>query len=89
MPQPLLFTPLSIRDLPLKNRVVVAPMHRDSAIKGVANDWHVMNAGRYAAGGAGLVMVESTKIERRGCGTVGDLGSGTMPWCPNSSALPI
>ncbi|MCX7275150.1 MAG: NADH:flavin oxidoreductase/NADH oxidase [Burkholderiales bacterium] len=33
-----------------------------------------MNAGRYAAGGAGLVIVESTKIERRGCGTVGDLG---------------
>jgi 2,4-dienoyl-CoA reductase-like NADH-dependent reductase (Old Yellow Enzyme family) len=33
-----------------------------------------MNAGRYAAGGAGLVMMESTKVERRGCGTVGDLG---------------
>ncbi|HMS80477.1 MAG TPA: NADH:flavin oxidoreductase/NADH oxidase [Burkholderiaceae bacterium] len=33
-----------------------------------------MNAGRFAAGGAGLVIVESTKIERRGCGTVGDLG---------------
>jgi 2,4-dienoyl-CoA reductase-like NADH-dependent reductase (Old Yellow Enzyme family) len=33
-----------------------------------------MNAGRYAAGGAGLVILESTKIERRGCGTVGDLG---------------
>jgi 2,4-dienoyl-CoA reductase-like NADH-dependent reductase (Old Yellow Enzyme family) len=33
-----------------------------------------MNAGRYAAGGAGLVIMESTKVERRGCGTVGDLG---------------
>jgi 2,4-dienoyl-CoA reductase-like NADH-dependent reductase (Old Yellow Enzyme family) len=33
-----------------------------------------MNAGRYASGGAGLVILESTKIERRGCGTVGDLG---------------
>ncbi len=74
MTQPLLFTPLSIRGLALKNRVVVAPMHQYSAIKGFATDWHVMNAGRYAAGGAGLVMVESTKIERRGCGTIGDLG---------------
>jgi 2,4-dienoyl-CoA reductase-like NADH-dependent reductase (Old Yellow Enzyme family) len=33
-----------------------------------------MNAGRYAAGGAGLVIMESTKVERRGCGTLGDLG---------------
>jgi 2,4-dienoyl-CoA reductase-like NADH-dependent reductase (Old Yellow Enzyme family) len=33
-----------------------------------------MNAGKFAAGGAGLVVVESTKLERRGCGTVGDLG---------------
>ena len=33
-----------------------------------------MSVGRYAAGGAGLVFVESTKVERRGCGTVGDLG---------------
>ncbi|HVB48412.1 MAG TPA: NADH:flavin oxidoreductase/NADH oxidase, partial [Burkholderiales bacterium] len=39
-----------------------------------AGDWHLMNAGRYAAGGAGLVILESTKVERRGCGTVGDLG---------------
>jgi 2,4-dienoyl-CoA reductase-like NADH-dependent reductase (Old Yellow Enzyme family) len=74
MTRPLLFTPLPIRGLTLKNRVVVAPMHQYSAIKGFATDWHIMNAGRYAAGGAGLVIVESTKIERRGCGTVGDLG---------------
>jgi 2,4-dienoyl-CoA reductase-like NADH-dependent reductase (Old Yellow Enzyme family) len=33
-----------------------------------------MNAGKFAAGGAGLVIVESTKVERRGCGTIGDLG---------------
>jgi 2,4-dienoyl-CoA reductase-like NADH-dependent reductase (Old Yellow Enzyme family) len=33
-----------------------------------------MNAGKFAAGGAGLVVVESTKVERRGCGTMGDLG---------------
>ncbi|MFA5913453.1 MAG: NADH:flavin oxidoreductase/NADH oxidase [Burkholderiales bacterium] len=74
MNQPLLFTPLRLRELELKNRVVVAPMHQYSAVNGFANDWHLMNAGRYAAGGAGLVILESTKIERRGCGTVGDLG---------------
>lgn len=74
MNQPMLFTPLTIRDLTLRNRVVVAPMHQYSAVKGFANDWHLMNAGRYAAGGAGLVIMESTKVERRGCGTLGDLG---------------
>lgn len=74
MAQPLLFTPLQIRDVTLKNRVVLAPMHQYASNQGFATDWHLMNAGKYAAGGCGLVMVESTKVERRGCGTVGDLG---------------
>jgi 2,4-dienoyl-CoA reductase-like NADH-dependent reductase (Old Yellow Enzyme family) len=70
----LLFSPVQLRDVTLKNRVVVAPMHQYSAVEGFATDWHLMNAGRFAAGGAGLVIMESTKVERRGCGTVGDLG---------------
>jgi 2,4-dienoyl-CoA reductase-like NADH-dependent reductase (Old Yellow Enzyme family) len=74
MAKNMLFSPLSIRDLILKNRVVVAPMHQYSAEDGLPTDWHLMNAGRFAAGGAGMVIVESTKVERRGCGTVGDLG---------------
>jgi 2,4-dienoyl-CoA reductase-like NADH-dependent reductase (Old Yellow Enzyme family) len=74
MAQPLLFTPLQIREVTLRNRVVLAPMHQYASNQGFATDWHLMNAGRYAAGGCGLVMVESTKVERRGCGTVGDLG---------------
>ncbi len=74
MAQPMLFTPLAIRDTTLPNRVVVAPMHQYAAVRGHATDWHLMNIGRFAAGGAGLVFIESTKVERRGCGTVGDLG---------------
>jgi 2,4-dienoyl-CoA reductase-like NADH-dependent reductase (Old Yellow Enzyme family) len=74
MSGPLLFTPMNIRDVALRNRIVVPPMHQYSAIKGFPTDWHLMNAGKFAAGGAGLVIVESTKVERRGCGTVGDLG---------------
>ena len=74
MSRPQLFSPLAIRGVTLPNRIVVAPMHQYSAERGFANDWHLMNAGRYAAGGAGFVMMESTKVERRGCGTVGDLG---------------
>lgn len=74
METPLLFQPMVIRDLTLKNRVVVAPMHQYAAVKGYPTDWHLMNAGRFAAGGAGLVFIESTKVERRGCGTAGDMG---------------
>lgn len=74
MPESLLFSPIKIRDLELRNRIVVPPMHQYSAVKGFPTDWHLMNAGKFAAGGAGLVIVESTKVERRGCGTVGDLG---------------
>src|SRR6516165_8382847 len=74
MPGTLLFTPLAIRDVKMRNRIVVPPMHQYSAVKGFPTDWHLMNAGKFAAGGAGLVVVESTKVERRGCGTVGDLG---------------
>lgn len=70
----LLFSPMTIRGVTLKNRIVVPPMHQYSAEQGFATDWHLMNAGKFAAGGAGLVIVESTKVERRGCGTVGDLG---------------
>jgi len=74
MGTPLLFQPIKIRDVMLKNRVVVAPMHQYAAVKGYPTDWHLMNAGRFAAGGAGLVFIESTKVERRGCGTAGDMG---------------
>ncbi|WP_454619263.1 NADH:flavin oxidoreductase/NADH oxidase [Bradyrhizobium cenepequi] len=74
MSDTLLFSPMTIRGITLKNRIVVPPMHQYSAVKGFPADWHLMNAGKFAAGGAGLVIVESTKVERRGCGTVGDLG---------------
>jgi 2,4-dienoyl-CoA reductase-like NADH-dependent reductase (Old Yellow Enzyme family) len=69
-----LFSPMTIRGMSLRNRIVVPPMHQYSAVKGFPTDWHLMNAGKFAAGGAGLVVVESTKVQRRGCGTVGDLG---------------
>ena len=87
MNAPLLFTPLAVRDLRLKNRVVVSPMHQYSAIKGFPTDWHLMNAGRYAAGGAGLVILESTKIERRGCGTEGDLGIWSDSFVPRLARI--
>jgi 2,4-dienoyl-CoA reductase-like NADH-dependent reductase (Old Yellow Enzyme family) len=69
----MLFTPIDLRDVRLRNRIVVPPLHQYSAQDGLPTDWHLMHLGRYAAGGAGLVFVESTKVERRGRGTLGDL----------------
>ncbi|MBA4489603.1 NADH:flavin oxidoreductase/NADH oxidase [Paracoccus sp. S1E-3] len=74
MTEILLFTPMHIRDVLLRNRIVTAPMHQYSAIGGFPTDWHMVNAGRWALGGAGMVMLESTKVEERGRGTIGDLG---------------
>ncbi len=83
MTQPLLFTPIELRSIILKNRIVVAPMHQYAAEKGFATDWHLMNAGKYAAGGAGFVMMESTKVARNGCGTVGDTALWDDKFIPN------
>src|SRR5690606_4598958 len=70
-----------------RNRIAVAPMHQYAAVDGYPTDWHLMNAGRYAAGGAGLMMIESTKVERRGCGTVGDLGIWDDAFVPHLKRL--
>jgi len=82
MTQPMLFTPLQLRSVNLRNRIVVAPMHQYAAEQGFATDWHLMNVGRFAAGGVGAVMMESTKVERRGAGTVGDLGLWSDAFVP-------
>ena len=87
MPNPMLFSPLELRDLTLKIRVVIAPMLQYSGIDGYPTDWHLMNAGRFAVGGAGLVFIESTKVERRGCGTIGDLGLWDDSYIPHFRKL--
>jgi 2,4-dienoyl-CoA reductase-like NADH-dependent reductase (Old Yellow Enzyme family) len=69
-----LFAGLTLRGLELKNRVVVSPMWQYAGRNGFPTDWHLMHLGRYADGGAGLVFQEGTTVERRGCGTLGDLG---------------
>ena len=70
----MLFSPLPIRGVTLKNRIVLSPMLQYCADNGHVNDWHLMHYGKFAAGGAGLVFVESTKVDPRGCSTPRDLG---------------
>jgi len=72
--QSVLFSPLRIRDVVLRNRVMVSPMAQYSAIDGSVQEWHFAHFAKFAIGGAGLVSMEATKVERRGLGTVGDMG---------------
>jgi 2,4-dienoyl-CoA reductase-like NADH-dependent reductase (Old Yellow Enzyme family) len=70
----LLFQPLTIRTVTLKNRIVVSPMCQYSAEDGFANDWHLVHLGSRAVGGAGLIMVEATAVTPEGRITPKDLG---------------
>jgi len=64
--RPLLFTPYTIRELTLKNRIVVSPMCQYASEDGSPVDWHYGHLGRYAIGGAGVVFYEETAVEARG-----------------------
>ena len=74
MTKPLLFTPITIREVTLKNRVVIAPMATYSAVDGIAQDFHFAHWGRLVLGGAGCVFVEATAVTDQGRITNGDLG---------------
>jgi 2,4-dienoyl-CoA reductase-like NADH-dependent reductase (Old Yellow Enzyme family) len=71
---PLLLQPLALRGLELRNRIVVSPMATYSAIDGFASDFHLAHLGRFALGGAGLVMTEATAVTQQGRITHGCLG---------------
>jgi 2,4-dienoyl-CoA reductase-like NADH-dependent reductase (Old Yellow Enzyme family) len=69
-----LFTPYTMRDVTLRNRIVVSPMCQYSCVDGFATDWHLVHLGSRAVGGAGLVIVEATAVEARGRISPQDLG---------------
>jgi len=63
---PPMFTPFRLRDLLLENRIVVSPMCQYSAEDGTPGDWHLVNLGSRAVGGAALVIAEMTDVSREG-----------------------
>jgi 2,4-dienoyl-CoA reductase-like NADH-dependent reductase (Old Yellow Enzyme family) len=69
-----LFSPLKIRDITFKNRIVVSPMCQYSCEDGFANDWHLVHLGSRAVGGAGLVIVEATGVTPDGRISPADMG---------------
>src|ERR1700741_3152833 len=69
-----LLSPLTIRRVNLRNRIVMSPMCQYIARDGFADDWHLVHLGSRAAGGVSLVMVEATAVTAQGRITPGDLG---------------
>lgn len=69
-----LFSPLTIKGITLKNRIVVSPMCQYSAVDGFANDWHLVNLGSRAVGGAALLFAEATGVSPEGRISPQDLG---------------
>jgi 2,4-dienoyl-CoA reductase-like NADH-dependent reductase (Old Yellow Enzyme family) len=74
VPEVDLLSPLAIRGVSLRNRIVMAPMCQYSAEGGMANDWHLVHLGSRAAGGAALVIVEASAVTPDGRITPGDVG---------------
>ena len=71
-----LLSPLTIREVTLRNRIVMSPMCQYSAEEGVASDWHLVHLGSRAVGGVALVMVEATAVTHDGRISLGDMESG-------------
>lgn len=69
-----LFSPLTIRDIILGNRIVVSPMCQYSSHDGMAGDWHLVHLGSRAVGGAGLVFTEAAAVSPEGRISPFDLG---------------
>jgi 2,4-dienoyl-CoA reductase-like NADH-dependent reductase (Old Yellow Enzyme family) len=65
---------MQLRGITVRNRIVISPMCQYSAEDGFANDWHLVHAGKFAQGGAGVVFLEATAVLDDGRITHGDLG---------------
>ncbi|MET4129250.1 bifunctional salicylyl-CoA 5-hydroxylase/oxidoreductase [Roseovarius sp. MBR-6] len=61
-----MFAPFRLRDMALKNRIVVSPMAQYKAVDGCPTDWHLVHYGERAKGGAGLVYTEMTCVSAEG-----------------------
>lgn len=61
-----LFTPLTIGNRALSNRITVAPMCQYSAADGSMSDWHIMHLGSLAISGASMLVMEATGVTPEG-----------------------
>ncbi|MBL4907929.1 MAG: hypothetical protein JKX94_10800 [Sneathiella sp.] len=69
-----MFAPYRLRDMSLKNRIVISPMAQYKAVDGCPTDWHLVHYGERAKGGAGLIYMEMTCVSPEGRITPGCTG---------------
>ena len=70
----MLFDPLPLREITLRNRILVSPMCQYSSKDGFANDWHLVHLGSRAVGGSSLVFTEAAAVTSEGRISPQDLG---------------
>ena len=63
---PLLFTPIKLRSVVARNRIMSSPMCQYVSDDGRPGEWQLVNFGRFAMGGTGIVFGEETAIEAHG-----------------------
>lgn len=62
-----LFTPFKVKNLEIRNRIVLPPMDMYCAnTEGIANDVHFVHYVSRAVGGTGLIIMEATAVMPRG-----------------------
>ena len=69
-----LFEPITLGELTLENRIVIAPMCQYSSDEGKATAWHHAHLGQLSFSGAGLLILEATAVEAAGRISAEDLG---------------
>lgn len=87
----LLFTPIDVHGVTVRNRLWVAPMCQYSAADGVPNDWHHVHLAQFASGGAGVVITEATAVVPEGRISPEDAGlwndAQRDAWAPITAAI--
>lgn len=87
----LLFSPLSMRDVTVRNRLWVSPMCMYSAVDGVPQEWHHTHLTQFASGGAGLIVAEAAAVSPEGRISPRDAGIYTDAqrdaWAPIVEAI--
>jgi 2,4-dienoyl-CoA reductase-like NADH-dependent reductase (Old Yellow Enzyme family) len=69
-----LFEPITIGNLTLDNRIVIAPMCQYSAENGRMTDWHTIHLGNLAQSGAGILTIEASAVSPEGRISYADVG---------------
>jgi 2,4-dienoyl-CoA reductase-like NADH-dependent reductase (Old Yellow Enzyme family) len=70
----MLLSPITIKGVTLKNRIIVSPMSQYSSEDGFAGDWHFVHLGSRAVGGAAMILTEATAVSAEGRISPHDLG---------------